>query len=348
MAGALFGEFRGMQDAGWSTTITAYEVFGELQTLGTKGSLLTIPELRQVLCLYAQLSEAGGVYESLCNLMGVVQLKPYSLWPFRDLVQVRQNPKRIIGPNANAMFRKLAQTAAGIGMVGFSRLLENTFRDDIRNGIFHADYILAEEGIRLRRRNGGNVVVIPYMELAKDLAIALSFFELLDAHLSEARGSYQPAREIIGRFSANPPMRCVVESSRNGGFSIQMNGIASETDAAYLRQEQINAKLGGRVLMAYTADSGDAASHLINQIATKGFDVPLVRFEKEGDFEALLSDLDNSKLWKIDTIENKVESSLLLAMPSGFAWVSSGNDFDKLLPEVEPVETMETDANLQG
>lgn len=52
-AAAISGEFRGMQDAGWSTVQTAHEVFGELKTLGNKGAPLTRPELRQVLCLYA-------------------------------------------------------------------------------------------------------------------------------------------------------------------------------------------------------------------------------------------------------------------------------------------------------
>ena len=40
--------------------------------------------------LYAQLAEAGGVYESLLNTMQVAQLKAYNLWPFQDLVRVRQ------------------------------------------------------------------------------------------------------------------------------------------------------------------------------------------------------------------------------------------------------------------
>ena len=38
-AASLSGEFRGMQDAGWSTTITAHEVFDEInQYARTKGS----------------------------------------------------------------------------------------------------------------------------------------------------------------------------------------------------------------------------------------------------------------------------------------------------------------------
>src|SRR5690554_2340407 len=75
---ALFLESRGAQDAGWNTVATGYEVFSELKTLGSKNSPLTRAELRQVLCLYAQLAEAGGVYEGLLNTMQVAQLKPYN------------------------------------------------------------------------------------------------------------------------------------------------------------------------------------------------------------------------------------------------------------------------------
>ncbi|WP_034350884.1 hypothetical protein [Herbaspirillum sp. GW103] len=155
-AAALFGEFRGAQDVGWSTVQTAYEVFGELKRLGSKGSPLTKPELRQVLCLYAQLAEAGGVYECLLNTMSVMKLKAYNLWPFQSLVRVRQEPRAVIGPNANATFRHLAKVATAIGMTGLARLFEITFRDDIRNGMAHADYILGPDGLRLRRRNGGS------------------------------------------------------------------------------------------------------------------------------------------------------------------------------------------------
>lgn len=80
---ALFNEFRGMQNAGWSTTLTAYQVFDETQFFLANGSALSVPDYRLMLCLYAQLSEAGGVYVGLLNLFGVVELKPWILGLFR-------------------------------------------------------------------------------------------------------------------------------------------------------------------------------------------------------------------------------------------------------------------------
>lgn len=150
-AASLSGEFRGMQDAGWATTITAQEVFEEISTHTARSDPRSKAEVRVLLFLYCQLAEAGGVYETLKNLMGIITLKPYLLWPFQDLVRVRQQPSQVIGPNANATFRDLAGKAHAIGMPGLASLLEQAFRDDIRNGLYHADYVIWEDGLRLRR-----------------------------------------------------------------------------------------------------------------------------------------------------------------------------------------------------
>ena len=60
-AAALSPKFRGMQDAGWNTTITAHEVFEEVNAYLQKGTQLSKAELRIVLMLYCQLAEAAGL-----------------------------------------------------------------------------------------------------------------------------------------------------------------------------------------------------------------------------------------------------------------------------------------------
>src|SRR5688572_8047126 len=72
--GCVNDEARGMRDAGWSTAITAREVYQELHDLGNAGRRLERHEVRQVLCLYMQLSEAGGVYEGLRSMMTIAKL----------------------------------------------------------------------------------------------------------------------------------------------------------------------------------------------------------------------------------------------------------------------------------
>lgn len=333
MAGALLGEMRGAQDPGWNTSITAYEVFNELKNLGNRGEPLSRPEIRHVFSLYSQLSEAGGVYEGLLSLMKVIQLRPYNMWPFQDLVRVSKT-KRIIGPNSNAMFRRLAETATAIGMKRFAELLNVTFRDDIRNGIFHADYILWQDGMRLRRRNGGQITVLSNDQLIQALQIALFFFELLDAIQREARLSFRPEREIIGRFSSNPPMSHRVEYREDGSFSISTDCPGVVSDANYDRQERINHYLGGKVFTAYT--HAPNVMEFLESIEREGFYAELVTFQHQEQLDELVAEIETKQLW--DRRNSIADEGLLLATPFGFQRINNDEQFRNLLPTVEELE----------
>jgi hypothetical protein len=335
-AAALSGEFRGAQDAGWSTVQTAYEVFGELKALGNKGAPLTRPELRQVLCLYAQLSEAGGVYEGLLNTMQVAQLKAYNLWPFQGMVRVRQQPRAVIGPNANAMFRRLAEVATAIGMTGLARLLEIAFRDDIRNGMAHADYILGPDGLRLRRRNGGQPVVVSHQQMQDALQIALFFFELLQSVQQATAETFRPARTIIGRFSENPPMPWTIELTEDGMFSISSNAAGPHVDAAYERQRRINDRLGGRVVAAYIAPGTDVPPVLLAEIVAAGFEVLVVAMETADQYDALVAEVDAHGLW--DPAPRPEGPAVLMVTPPGFRRIATEADFRAWLPAVDEIE----------
>jgi hypothetical protein len=335
-AAALSGEFRGAQDAGWSTVQTAYEVFGELKALGNKGAPLTKPELRQVLCLYAQLAEAGGVYEGLLNTMRVAQLKAYNLWPFQDLVRVRREPRAVIGPNANAMFRHLAEIATAIGMTGLARLLEIAFRDDIRNGMAHADYILGPDGLRLRRRNGGQPVVVSFQKMQDGLQIALFFFELLQSFQHVTAETFRPARTIIGRFSENPPMPWTIELTEDGRFSISSSAPGPQVDATYERQTRINDRLGGRMVAAYVGPRTEVHPGLLTEISAAGFEVLVIAMETVDQYEALVDEVEAHRLW--DPAPNPDGATVLMVTPPGFRRIATGADFRAWLPAVDEIE----------
>jgi hypothetical protein len=264
-AASLSGEFRGMQDAGWATTITAHEVFEEISTHTARGRPRSKAEIRVLLFLYCQLAEAGGVYETLKNMMGIITLKPYLLWPFQDLVRVRQQPTRLIGPNANATFRDLAKTAHAIGMPGLASVLEEAFRDDIRNGICHADYVIWEDGLRLRRRNGGQASRLTYDEVNVALTKGVGFFDIHKAYISEAILSFHPARTVIGRFSANFPAPWTIHADpERHSFSISGSAPAPITTPEFQRQEAINGQLGGKVLAAFSAQTAGQPTEFLN------------------------------------------------------------------------------------
>jgi hypothetical protein len=339
---AVCGEFRGAQDAGWSTMQTAHEVKAELTTATSRKGGLSLAEMRYVLCLYSHLAEAGGIYEGLLNTIQVAQLKPYNLWPFQDMVRVHKKSRAIIGPNANAMFRRLAEAADSIGMSKLACLLGETFRDDIRNGIAHADYILAHDGLRLRRRNGGIPTLLPFEEVSDAIQRGDLFFELLQRFYGSVAMSFSPGRTVIGRFSDNFPMPWKVECREDGGLSISSSSPGSVTDSAYDRQQLINSRLDGRVVAAYIVTGNQAEPLLFKDIRDVGFEVLVVEVEGNERYIDLIRDIDKNALWDTQSSEQR-SGGLLLLTPFGFRCIRTVNEFKDWLPKVAELEIVAGD-----
>lgn len=329
-AASLGGEFRGMQDAGWATTITAHEVFEEISAHPAHSRPRSKAEIRILLFLYCQLAEAGGVYETLKNMMGIVTLKPYLLWPFQELVRVRRQPSRVIGPNANATFRDLARTAHAIGMPGLALVLEEAFRDDIRNGIYHADYVIWEDGLRLRRRNGGHATRLTFDEVNVALTKGVGFFDIHRSYMSEATRSFHPARTIIGRFSANFPAPWTIHADpERHTFSISGSAPAPVTTPEFQRQEAINGQLGGKVLAVFTAQTAGQPAEFLAYMWDAGF-APNEIVLPEDRMLKLLEQVERDGLWD-PRFEQPARRSLLLLSPWGFRYLTEPVDFDSLL-----------------
>ncbi len=329
-AASLNGEFRGAQDAGWSTTITADEVFREISALAQKPKPLTRAEFRVLLMLYCQLSEAGGVYETLKNIMGVVILKPYLLWPFKDLVRVAKTPPRTIGPNANATFRDLATTAKMIGMSRLSSLLEDVFRDDIRNGISHADYILWNDGLRLRNRNGGFANRLSFEEVNAALTRGMGFFQILREYNIASIKSFNPPREIVGRLSVNFPMSWTVSCDvEKGTFGFSSSSPGPVTSEAYKRQAEINSRLGGKVLATFSTEISNVGRQIGDFIEQEGFE-PNSALLSSNQLATLVDEIEKLDLWD-GRCPLKRSGQVLLASPWGFRWLNEPSEFNDVL-----------------
>lgn len=337
-AASLSGEFRGAQDAGWTTTITAEEVFHEIKAILNRREIASRAELRVLLLLYCQLAEAGGVYEALKNLMGVVRLKPYLLWPFKDLVRVKQEPKRVIGPNANTTFRDLASMAKEIGLCGLSSTLEVAFRDDIRNAISHADYVIWGNELRLRKRNGGNADKLSFEVINDAINRGIGFFELLRHYVDVSIKSFHPPKEIVGRFSASFPMPWTISfEPESQSFSISGSSPAPVLTPDFQRQEHINARLGGKVLALYTVETGELWRLVDAHISEAGFE-PHNVFMPEDQFAQLIDDVETLGLWD-GPHTHTTARSILLASPWGFRWLGEPAHFDDFLrPPIMRVE----------
>jgi hypothetical protein len=202
---ALAPEFRGSQDGGWNTAEEAHRAKNEYVHLirDLDGQAVAV---RVALSLYSHLSEASGFYEVPKNMLRLVSGEEYNIWPFQHLVRRHEETGSIIAPNANKIMRDLLGHAEDVGQVLLKGLLLETFDADLRNGYAHADYVIAPDGIRLRRRNGGPIRIVPFPEFQNLLNKALAFFESLGVEIQGRRESYAEPKRLMGRFSRHSPM----------------------------------------------------------------------------------------------------------------------------------------------
>jgi len=219
---ALNPEFRGMQDAGWSTAFEASRALDEYMGLLNElppGSI----KIRVALSLYSHVSEAAGFYEVPKNMMRIASGDDYNLWPFQHLVARHAATGSAISPNSNKVMRDLLGHADELKLESLKAVILENFDPDLRNGYAHADYVIWQDGIRLPKRNGGRAVTISFDDFTWKLNKAVGFFQALREYIMECVKSFDPPRRIMGRMNKSDPV-LPAEISYNpttGAFSIR-------------------------------------------------------------------------------------------------------------------------------
>jgi hypothetical protein len=220
-AAALNPEFRGMQDAGWSTATEAMQALDEYMELINELPLVRI-KTRVALSLYSHLSEASGLYEVPKNMLRIASGDDYNLWPFQHLVERHRASGAIIAPNANKVMKDLLGHAGELKLEKLQKAILEAFDPELRNGYAHADYVIWTDGIRLRHRNGGQPRIVGFAEFTERLNKALTFFEILRENVDGAVLGYSKPKRVIGRMSKNGAQLPTIISydEKKGTFSI--------------------------------------------------------------------------------------------------------------------------------
>jgi hypothetical protein len=272
---SLAPEFRGSQDAGWNTAEEAQYAFKEgLDILNQRCDRAAI---RNLLYRYLCISEASGLYEIIRNQIGIIGSDIYKLWPFQDIVERHAPSGKIKAPNANRIFRELSQRAEEVGLTQLSGALAEVFDDDLRNAIAHADFIIWEDGIRLRKRNGGHPYKLSWAQMNRIVRRGFCFVDLLNQYVDEAIRSYKDSKEIVGRGSANKiPFRYTIEYSSDGGFSISTKSPGAETSPEFVRAEAIKSILGKRALVIVSWSQDESLMKLEEHYHRAGIE-PFIR-----------------------------------------------------------------------
>jgi hypothetical protein len=96
--------------------------------------------------------------------------------------------------------------ASELGLSDLSDVFRDAFDTDVRNAIAHSDYILAHDGMRLRKRNGGQPYIIPWNEFETIMSRGINLFALIKRVVDEYVGSYSPPKTIKSRLAAHEPI----------------------------------------------------------------------------------------------------------------------------------------------
>jgi hypothetical protein len=203
---AMVPEFRGMQDGGWNTAEEAMHAFDQftehIKSLG-KDSMI---RLRVILAFYLMLSECSGFYEIPKKMMLTIEGKGNNIWPFQSLVRKHEKTGRAIDPNANAIMKNMMGHAYDIGLYELSDIFRDAFDPDLRNAIAHADYILAPDGVRIRKRNGGQPRVIPWADFDALFCKGATLFDYIRQYVAHYKGTYDPPKKVKGQMNHNEPI----------------------------------------------------------------------------------------------------------------------------------------------
>jgi hypothetical protein len=191
---AMMPEFRGMQDGGWNTAeeaIRAADQFTEHIKSIEKDDPIRV---RIALAFYLHVAEGSGFYEMPKKMMLTVEGKGNNIIPFRMLVKKHKKTGQAIDPNANVIMKDLMGHAYELGLYELSDVFKEAFDSDLRNAIAHADYIIAKNGLRVRRRNGGQPRVILWAEFDSLFCKGVNLFHFIRQIVEEYVHSYDPPK----------------------------------------------------------------------------------------------------------------------------------------------------------
>jgi len=223
---ALMPEFRGQQDGGWNTAEDAVYAYDQF-TAHIKGLSKDDPiRIRIVLAFYLQVAEGSGFYEVPKKMMLTIEGHGNNIWPFQTLVKRYEKTGRAIDPNANAIMKSLMGHAYELGLFELSNVFKEAFDADLRNAIAHADYILAKDGLRIRKRNGGQARIIPWDQFDDLCCKGINFFSFIrqigDHHVK----SYDPPKTITSRMDTREPLSdyTIYYKPDTGAFGFSTSG----------------------------------------------------------------------------------------------------------------------------
>ncbi|MGH2964733.1 MAG: hypothetical protein ACRDMH_05035 [Solirubrobacterales bacterium] len=220
---------RGMEAPGWDPYAETHDLIGELLGL-MNAPLRGKTKTRLALLLYSHLTELDAVYELLANLIRVVKGDRYSMDPFANPPNARNNQSH--PPSAAMVHGWLCDDLREEGWTEVADALESFFDKEIRNAFAHADYVITPQSFRSPSAqflvNGIITPELPLERLAERLNAAFRVIgAVVDLHI-DLRTSYTEAVDTRGRLRGDGeaiPVRLLADPEHGlYGFTTDING----------------------------------------------------------------------------------------------------------------------------
>jgi hypothetical protein len=190
---AILGINGGAEDVGWQPSNESRTFVSELVSL-INTPLHIHTKARLALVVYCHITEANFLYHDVFNLLLAADGQPVRVFNFTHKVQ---NGKP---PSVNAKLADIKATADRMGHGAISAMFDEIWKPEMRNAVFHSDYILFEDELRVKHRVT-QIAKIPLEQVFDLLQKTLHLFEAVLDVRDKGRRSFPKGHRITGRKS---------------------------------------------------------------------------------------------------------------------------------------------------
>lgn len=187
----------GRKDAGWDSYIESQELLQDitnLMSLELPADQFSKPSntyARLALIAYSHMIEMNAPYEFVANALRIRMGMKYSVEPLAHLDKLRDTKvngvkmKRLMRASPIAKINEIDAMAQGAGLPDVGAALKGIYDSTIRNAVYHSDYVVHNESMRLlsgshySKKQGVNTPLITFDELGEVTSEAFAFHSAL-------------------------------------------------------------------------------------------------------------------------------------------------------------------------
>jgi len=187
----------GMRDTGWDSyaeSIALLEDLAQLMGLELPADRFPNPsntQARLAVIAYCHMIEMSVPYELLANLLRLRMGMKYSVHPLGHLNKARNTTvngvkgKKFISASPIAKINEIGEMANKAGVPDVGAALRGIYNSTIRNAVYHSDYAIDSDSLRLlsgnyySKKEGVNTPLITFDELGEVTSEAFAFHSAL-------------------------------------------------------------------------------------------------------------------------------------------------------------------------